>query len=204
MRIVPAWLLVLVLSVVLASQSNAHSFNVVLVVPLSGAAIEDGKSFRDGFSLAARERDGHPGEESDGHLGGLDVYLHIADINEARLAGLDAILRQTEIAILVLAESGESIDETLDQLDPGNSILLKPGRLPFADFPQQGAAGQNPKVKAFITAFESAYGYRPTEAAARGYNSGRRIDAAVRQLGGVEDRQSLDRALLQTGTGFDW
>ncbi|HSG95807.1 MAG TPA: hypothetical protein VLA28_09815, partial [Afifellaceae bacterium] len=53
----------------------AHSFNVALLVGSSGPAAGEDEQVRDGFLLATRERDSHPDEESDGHLGGLDVYL---------------------------------------------------------------------------------------------------------------------------------
>ena len=57
----------------------AHRFNVTLVIPKSNAASVQGRQFLDGFMLATTERDSHPDQESDGHLGGLDVYVAVID-----------------------------------------------------------------------------------------------------------------------------
>ncbi len=53
-----------------ANSAFAHAFNVWLISDEASA-----QSVYDGFRLATRERDGHDNEESDGHLGGLDVYI---------------------------------------------------------------------------------------------------------------------------------
>ncbi len=53
-----------------AHGALAHAFNVWLI-----AGKVSTQSVYDGFRLATRERDGHDFEESDGHLGGLDVNI---------------------------------------------------------------------------------------------------------------------------------
>jgi len=45
------------------------------------------------FLLASGERDRHEAEESDGHLGGLDVYIRVFEINAN-----DAALREKVVA----------------------------------------------------------------------------------------------------------
>lgn len=79
----------------------------------------------------------------------------------------------------------------------GEAVLLLPGRSPFAD-------RDAPGVVAFIAAYEAAYGAPPTAQAARGYNAARRIDAAVCDQGGVQDRAALRRRFEQTARRFAW
>ena len=70
----------LVSAIGLAPKSvSAHSFKVALVASVSGPKAGPGKHARDGFMLATTERDSHPDQESDGHLGGLDVYVTLID-----------------------------------------------------------------------------------------------------------------------------
>ena len=61
------------------SRAAAHSFRAGLLLPLSGPSTGAGKQILDGFMLATKERDAHPDTESDGHLGGLDVYISRID-----------------------------------------------------------------------------------------------------------------------------
>ena len=44
----------------------------------------------------------------------------------------------------------------------------------------------------------------PDQSAIEGYNAARRIDLAVRTLGGVDDRRALIEALAATKDGIDW
>ncbi len=77
-----AILVVTVLASVIFLQPKpaaAHRFNVAFVAPASGPMALPGKQARDGFMLATTERDAHPAQESDGHLGGLDVYVKLVD-----------------------------------------------------------------------------------------------------------------------------
>ena len=55
----------------------AHRFNVVLILPGSTTESEQARHIRGGFMLATTERDSHPDQQSDGHLGGLDVYVNV-------------------------------------------------------------------------------------------------------------------------------
>ena len=61
------------LSAFAATPARAHSFDVDIVFPESAPA-DARDSFLREFRRASAERDGHAGDESDGHLGGLDVY----------------------------------------------------------------------------------------------------------------------------------
>ena len=57
----------------------AHSFTAALVIEASNPYI---KQIKVDFLRAAKEKDGHPDETADGHLGGLDVYILYATDTE--------------------------------------------------------------------------------------------------------------------------
>lgn len=173
-------------------MAAAHSFNVALVIALAEPSVGDARQARDGFLLAARERDGHPDEEADGHLGGLDVFLYPVDLERETLAGVRALLRREEIDILAVIGPDEVAEEIRPLVVGSQTLLLGPGRLRSAS------------TEAFTNAFQTAFGYPPAAPAAEGYNAGRRIDAAVRPLGGVDDRPALRRGLDETRNGLDW
>ncbi len=80
MRLFRPLALLVALPVMLATGGlRAHGFDLALFVPLSGPEREIGEEMRAGFLEATREFDAHPGQESDGHLGGLDVYVTVVD-----------------------------------------------------------------------------------------------------------------------------
>jgi hypothetical protein len=179
------------------SVALAHSFNVALLVGPSDSAENDAGQIRDGFLLATRERDSHPDEESDGHLGGLDVYLFPVDERGDLLAGVRALLGQEAIDILAVV-GPDALTDKIRPLTAGmQTVLLAPGRMTFP-----GAA--TPAEQVFVETFTAAFGYPPSQSAARGYNAARRIDAAVRAQGGVSDKAALDQALRASESGFDW
>jgi len=190
--------------VFMTSQAKAHSFNVALLIPLSGPNQADSKAIRDGFLLATKERDSHADEASDGHLGGLDVYVYAADNQDAKLIGLKSLLQRKTIDIIAPVEPDRSIDLGLLSIMHADTVLLAPGRLPYQISSQSDAAERSPKFEAFIAAFSKEFGYDPSGLAARGYNAARRIDAAVRALGGVSDKSALSNALKRTERDFDW
>ncbi len=184
--------------------ASAHSFNVALLVSPSSAAANDGGQIRDGFVLATRERDGHRDEESDGHLGGLDVYLFLIDDRDNPLAGARSLLEQRTIDILAVI-GPDNLVETIRPLTAGSqTILLAPGQTPFSASSATSTATETPAVRAFIEAFKAEFGYLPAQSAARGYTAARRIAAAVRAQGGVSDKSALRQALRASESGFDW
>jgi ABC-type branched-subunit amino acid transport system substrate-binding protein len=173
-------------------DAAAHSFNVGLIIAPIEAAGTDARQVRDGFVLATRERDSHPDEESDGHLGGLDVYLYPVDLRRESLAGVRELLQRHQIDILAVIGPDGTVADIRPLLEGSQAVLLPPGRL------------RSPPTRAFADAFAAAFGYPPSLPAAEGYNAARRIDAAVRPLGGVGDREALRRALADTRDGLDW
>jgi hypothetical protein len=192
-------------AIVLAiGPANAHSFNVALLIGQSGPVAGEGGQIRDGFLLATRERDAHPDEESDGHLGGLDVYLFLLDGADDSLASVGALLAQKTIDILAVLAPDVPI-ETVRPLAAGSgAILLAPGKMAFPASTAAGVAIEAPAVRAFVTAFKAEFGYLPSQSAARGYNAAKRIDTAARAQGGVADRAALRQALRQSESGIDW
>lgn len=166
----------------------AHRFEVSLVIPPSSA----GREIRDGFMLATTERDSHPEEESDGHLGGLDVYVTVIAVE-----GEKVVSNLGPADIIVAFGSSETLSRIGGKLEDLGAVLLKPGVSPF----DQSA---EPGVVAFVTAYEKTYGVPPTARAADGYNAARRIDQAVRPLDGTEDRAALRKSFSSTARNFTW
>ncbi len=175
----------------------AHRLNVALVIPLSKAASVQGRQIRKGFMLATTERDGHPDQGSDGHLGGLDVYVAVIDERGDVAADIGRIATQGEVDIVAAFGSEKTLSLIRKLLDGKKVALLLPGLSPFSK-------SDLPAVAAFISAYERAYGSKPSSRAAQGYNAARRIDVAVRAQGGVDDTASLLRIFSETARGFTW
>ena len=212
-----------------AKPVSAHSFKVALVVSLSGPMAGPGRHARDGFMLATTERDGHPDQRSDGHLGGLDVYVTLIDPAHRPASASAAIGRLIAKGGIdfVIAGGNPEILEAIHPLVTGAEIFLigaSPAPAVFAGaqcnpfffslswprdrgktknrrrgrpFAAQWASDlDNPANKAFVTAFEKAYGYLPTAQAAMGYDAARLIASAVRARGdALADRAALRAAL---------
>jgi ABC-type branched-subunit amino acid transport system substrate-binding protein len=178
--------------------ARAHSFNLGFVTTLTGPHASRGKQALDGFLLATGERDAHPGEESDGHLGGLDVYVFRIDSNlgaEAVRRRLRELLRGQRLMFVTgVYEPGvmEAVDEAVRGtealfVDPTDSAMFR------------ASGGDSKKLstmtqKEFSASFRHKYGYEPGASAARGYIAARLIAATVRALEG----SPLERDALQT------
>ncbi len=175
----------------------AHRFSVALVIPLSGDAALQGRQYREGFMLATTERDSHPDQESDGHLGGLDVYVSNIDALGDFAAGIEQIAAQGEISILTASGSPDMLAKIDKRLAGTEIVLLRPGQTPFS-------TPDAPAVAAFSAAYERAYGAKPSSEAAQGYNAARRIDSAVRAQEGVDDPASLREMFGQSANNFTW
>ncbi len=156
------------LAVTAAVGALAHSFDVTMLVP-DGAR----EQARTAFLVASAERDAHAGAESDGHLGGLDVYVTLleADRTEATAGGAADVV----------------VDLRGGGAGTGDAWLLS---LPAV--PARAAAE-------FLVGFDDRYrriaGSAPDDVARRAYVAARLIDIAVRAQGGVEDKAALRRAI---------
>lgn len=178
--------------------ASAHSFSVALAVALSEPSAAKREQIRDGFLLATRERDGHPDETSDGHLGGLDVHLSMAVGTD-----IEALLKRNPVDIVVAIGRAVSIEPLRRLAASARAVLTAPGRGPIPDLAGAGSDGRPPALEAFLAAFEKEFGYPASPCAALGYNAARRIDAAVRPLGGVADKAALRHALTENQPAFD-
>ena len=179
------------------SPALAHRFGVALVIPLSGTASLQGRQYREGFMLATTERDSHPDEESDGHLGGLDVYVSDVDTQGDVTAKLKQTTDQNDINIVTALGSQNLLSSVGSALSGTGIVLLPPGQTPFS-------TPGSPAVAAFSAAYEKTYNAKPSPQAAQGYNAARRIEAAVRALEGVDDAAALQQMFAQSARNFTW
>ncbi|OYX21835.1 MAG: hypothetical protein B7Z04_01770 [Rhodobacterales bacterium 32-66-9] len=180
---------------VLPSVAEAHAFTAALLVVGEDREARLADAVR-GFLLAADERDGHAGETSDGHLGGVDVnVLPLPQEAAGSVTGLSGAPDPTPDIVVVLGDARSP--DALAAVDPAASVIMVPGDLP------DGWDGQG-ATEGFVGRYLRAYGTAPGEAAALGYHAARRIDAAVRPLDGVAPRADLEAALGRTEAGFQW
>lgn len=162
----------------------AHSFNLLLVVPEDAAIAED---MRLAVLLAADERDGHPDNHSDGHLGGLDVYLtdtrQLPDPADWFEAEADIVL---DALLFPLAHYADRDPEwlalygtDLDRLD--RDALL--------------ATAADPAIGPFQARFRAATGRDPGPEAQAAYVGARVVDLIVRPLDSADDPGALGKEL---------
>jgi len=150
------------------------------LIPLSGFELESGRHALDGFLLATSERDAHPDEESDGHLGGLDVYILKIDSNqpsEAVLRKIDQLVKREKIHFFTGLIPTELKQTVRDQLSGTEVILLE----------IEIESSQNEttmSVDSFSDAFSRNFGYPPMQPAHLAYRLARLIDRVVRSIDG--------------------
>jgi hypothetical protein len=157
------------------AAAQAHRFDVALVASYSGPMAARGSQVRDGFLRATAERDAHSGQESDGHLGGLDVYIVPVDsAGDAAALGrrLTAAVERGGIEFVAAVRGAADLAALRAITARAGLILLTvPG--------------------------EAASGYE-----AGGYALARRIDGAVRaRSGDFSNRAAVCAALARAGSG---
>lgn len=169
--------LAIAVGLLVAGPASAHSFDTVFVVPMSGPQAAAGKQAQDGFMFAARERDGHPDETADGHLGGLDVFLRVVD---SMADGADVAAKVAEL-IRRAPEDTPWIAAPVEMLA---AIRSRVSIAEFVPIDLSRATQSNVPTtdgRPFGAAFEEAFGYRPTLAVLAGYGVARRIEKTVRE-----------------------
>ncbi len=187
------------LQALLAQSAQAHEF----VVTIRAVGAERDLVLADalrGFLLATKERDGHPDETSNGHLGGLDVYI-IPQTGE-NVVGFPILKKapSDRSNITVVVGASGAVDAVLEQVGK-EGPAMRAGALHGANL-WSGTAPSN--SAGFAARYNLAYQQPASKWAADGYNAARRIDDAVRLFGGVDDKAALERALAATAGGFQW
>ncbi len=196
-RIALLFLVLIAVNATFHSSAFADRFYVALILPLSGPESASGRQIREGFMLATTERDSHPEEESDGHLGNLDSYVSVIDANGNVADDIKRLSSESRINIVAAFTSAKTQSQISRLLKGTNIALLLPGETPFAD-------NKSPAVANFISSYQRAYGARPSSMAAQGYNAARRLDTAVRAQGGIADLTPLKQSFHQTARNFAW
>jgi hypothetical protein len=169
-------LLTIILSAAFTTAALAHRFEVLLIASDPATAVDT----YDGFRLATRERDGHSDEESDGHLGGLDVYIN----TPAKGATLQTAVN-AQAFDFVAVTGALANDAALQDAIRASGVVMVP------------VAGTKPVTKSaflggdFAARFLSAEGRAASDAATLSYIAARIIDQAVRPQEGVDDRAAL-------------
>lgn len=185
--------LVAALWLVMSEIASAHSFTAALLVVSEDRKTDLAEAVR-GFLLAADERDGHPNETSDGHLGGVDVQVLPLPRDAARLVeGL--IGTPGEPADVVVVLGPEPAASAAARAYQSDSIVLLQDVLPTG---WDGDAGMD----SFMARYRLAYGTAPGVMAATAYHAARRLDDAIRPLDGVSPRAALEEAWLSTESGL--
>ena len=178
-----------------ANAAMAHEFTTALYVTGENRAQRLAEAVN-GFLLAADERDGHPAETSDGHLGGVDVQiLPLPEAMAASVTGLNGTAQIPPDVMVILGDAPVPA-AVLAELGFEGSVV------PSGALPDSWAADDS--AGSFAQRYRSAYGAEPSVAAAQGYNAARRLDIAIRPLGGVSPRAALDAALAETEGGVNW
>lgn len=154
----------------------AHDFKVGFLAPLSGAEAAAGEEAVNGFKLAASERDGHPDEEADGHLGGLDVFFLLVDTNGGRanaLARIRTLIQAQEIHFLTGRIPIKWMGDIRKLLQQGSTILIDGERL---------STRENRTLDGILLAraYQQKFGKEPRSPARMGYSLARLLDRVVR------------------------
>lgn len=172
--------LALILSAPLAPPALAHEFNLLLLAPATASPAEV-DNMRTAFLIASHERDSHPDETSEGHLGGMDVQLTLARMGEAPVA------TDPDFVAAPLAGAGDAQVAALAA--PGDAVIVDGATV------ARIAPGERPDLAPFADRFLAQTGHAPDGAALGAYRAARIVDLAVRPLGAVDDRNGLRRAL---------
>jgi len=200
------YLLKNLLAILLAVSTGpvlAHSFNLGLIIPLSGSQFESGQQALDGFMLATTEEDSHPDETSDGHLGGLDSHVLRIDSeveSSLLLESLETLVASREPIFVTGLFSTDTARLVAGSLRQGNSVFFDPSEsLMWKNAVSRPAAVQAMNGGSFSAKFKDSYGYAPTLEVIRGYIAARLIAATVRSLseGALKDPHALSAALAR-------
>jgi hypothetical protein len=175
----------------------AHSFVVTLDATAAETPLKLASAIQ-GMRVAASERDSHAAETSDGHLGGIDLFIRVQPADAAD--GITWLKGAPKVAATVIVDfSGPDVAPSRMAAD--GTLVITPGKLPPAEIWTSNALST---TNSFAARYQAAYDSAPDRQAAQGYNAALRIDRAVRYSGGVHDIQALREALDRSTDGIDW
>ncbi len=182
-----------------AQPALSHEF----IVALRAVGVEQETILTDalrGFLLATAEQDGHADETSNGHLGGLDVYiLPQSDGFATRFPDLKTAPGERPDITVVIGPS-DAVAAEIEKTG-AESVVISPGTLSSAN---SWRADETQKPGSFAARYASAYSQPASRWAAEGYNAARRLDAAIRPLGGVSNQAALERGFADSADGIQW
>ncbi|MES2144456.1 MAG: hypothetical protein V4516_08845 [Pseudomonadota bacterium] len=158
----------------------AHEFDLLLLAP-AAAPQSDLDDMRAAFLIASAERDSHANETSEGHLGGLDVQLILARMDDLPA---DAT---PDFVVAPFAEVGDAQVAALAA--PGDSVVVDVRVLAAP------APAEREDLPPFAERFLAETGRVAGPAALGTYRAARAVDLAVRAVDSVDDRGALRRAL---------
>ena len=159
----------------------AHSFSTAMLLPADLADDPLQEDLMQAFLLASEERDGHSNETSNGHLGGLDVYISfVTTLTASDLSSAD---------IIALPLAGVRGPDRDDIITIGPPDLTSQAARALLEAPA------DPALPAFKQRFLSATGHMAGNEAQAVYVTARMIAEAVRKAGGIDDPARLRRLL---------
>lgn len=162
---------------------------MLLILPESSPFIPD---LEQAFLLASEELDGHANEDSDGHLGGLDVYVTLAKQSEV-LQGVSVL---PDIVATPLADNNNARILAEFARIYGAATLLET----ILDSPESQRfleQAADPSLDTFEDRFWAELGRTPSAEEQAIYVAARRIGLAVGRLDGAADRNRLQSLLMQ-------
>jgi len=162
------------------AEAQAHSFKVGFIAPLSGPEMENGQQALQAMLLAADERDRHPDNASDGHLGGLDVYIRKVNTNQPEAALLSDIQRSVindDIQFISGLIPDSIRQSVIDQLREVNVPYIDTPVITVTDLTMMDGGS-------FAESFTRRFDYSPNLSALQGYRIARILDQVVRAIDG--------------------
>lgn len=188
---VPA--LAAVLWTALSGIAAAHSFTAAILVVGENVEQDLAEAVR-GFLLAADERDGHPNETSDGHLGGVDVHVLPLPAEATRLVQKLTGSPDEPADVVIVLGPKPAADDAASKYSRASTVLVQA-------LLAEGWNGDD-RMDGFVTRYRLAYGKEPGLLAASAYHAARRLDVAIRPLDGAGPRDVLLEAWQASEVGL--
>ena len=179
--------------IALSGIAAAHSFTAAIMVAGENVEQDLAEAVR-GFLLAADERDGHPNETSDGHLGGVDVQVLPLPAEAAGLVEELTGSPDEPADVVIVLGPKPAADDAASKYSPASTVLAQA-------LLAEGWNGDD-RMEGFIARYRLAYGKEPGLLAATAYHAARRLDVAIRPLDGAGPRDALLEAWQATESGL--